>query len=710
MKAANALKALALSSVVLGCSYDVDINGRKEDPDQAATLDYDGLRQAPGLGWYELSQGWNSELRRAFWFTPQGSALIPYKWFLNLEMPKRNCEGKSDAALNKGNWTYFRDSGHLRSLGFIPASSDPVWNPDGLPIGFAKSSTREDGEFLGPTCAACHTNLMHLKGRKVLVEGAPTLADIQGLNIGLANALCSMDETMVDKNLPDAESRKAAAKAQFKTFAEKVLAGDPKATGAEPFAKLQEELFAKVQEQRGRIMVRNARNYSNLSIYPHYGRGRLDAVGAILNEAAVEIANHEDNIVPANAPVSYPFLWGTSQSDVVQWNGFAPNQFFGFGPLGRNAGEVVGVYGYLDAFPEKVVEAQKLELLRKLKDLNFLPPGTPDVSKIDGPSDRSLTTTLTVDDLRKFAPKEVVEDVNRQSPFHPLLTTSGSAQFGGIDSSILLKNLGSIEHWVGKLLSPKWPADVLGKIDPEKSGRGREIYENACASCHQIVERRDQHKAYFAKMVRIPEVGTDPAMAENFLLERHPSTGKPWKTGFFKDTKIGFPWEGRFGENFTVRGEALTAIVFDVILGKLLPDGISGAIRSRSVSEENPATSAGGDRLYRYKARPLNGIWATAPYLHNGSVPNLAQLLMPEAERDKIFCVGSREFDPDVVGFVSKIGPDGKCIDVEDYAMPLDTSYFGSSNRGHHYGVELDKDKDKNRAMKADLLEFLKTL
>ena len=53
----------------------------------------------------------------------------------------------------------------------------------------------------------------------------------------------------------------------------------------------------------------------------------------------------------------------------------------------------------------------------------------------------------------------------------------------------------------------------------------------------------------------------------------------------------------------------------------------------------------------QYRARPLNGVWATAPYLHNGSVPSLYWMLTPAAERPKQFCMGARDFDPEQVGF-----------------------------------------------------------
>ena len=59
-----------------------------------------------------------------------------------------------------------------------------------------------------------------------------------------------------------------------------------------------------------------------------------------------------------------------------------------------------------------------------------------------------------------------------------------------------------------------------------------------------------------------------------------------------------------------------------------------------------------------YKARPLNGIWATAPYLHNASVRTLYQLLLPAEQREKTFNLGSKEFDPVNVGYVD--GPAAK--------------------------------------------------
>jgi hypothetical protein len=103
-----------------------------------------------------------------------------------------------------------------------------------------------------------------------------------------------------------------------------------------------------------------------------------------------------------------------------------------------------------------------------------------------------------------------------------------------------------------------------------------------------------------------------------------------------------------------------------------------------------------------YKARPLNGMWATAPYLHNGSVPTLYDLLLPPRKRPKAFYVGSTEFDPEKVGFVTKRSAENSFhFETQDASSDL---IDGNSNAGHTYGTELS-DPDRRA-----LVEYLKTL
>jgi hypothetical protein len=76
-----------------------------------------------------------------------------------------------------------------------------------------------------------------------------------------------------------------------------------------------------------------------------------------------------------------------------------------------------------------------------------------------------------------------------------------------------------------------------------------------------------------------------------------------------------------------------------------------------------------------YKAAPRDGVWATPPFMHNGSVPNLYEMLVPAAERTKKFCLG-RDFDP------VKVGVDTSC---KSGTYMIDTTLIGSSNAGHSF-------------------------
>jgi len=96
-----------------------------------------------------------------------------------------------------------------------------------------------------------------------------------------------------------------------------------------------------------------------------------------------------------------------------------------------------------------------------------------------------------------------------------------------------------------------------------------------------------------------------------------------------------------------------------------------------------------------YKARPINGIWASGPYLHNGSVPTVYDLLLPAAERPQVFYVGNPELDVRKLGHVSE---------AADGLSQLDTRLPGNSNAGHEYATDLSDEQ------RWELIEYLKTL
>lgn len=96
------------------------------------------------------------------------------------------------------------------------------------------------------------------------------------------------------------------------------------------------------------------------------------------------------------------------------------------------------------------------------------------------------------------------------------------------------------------------------------------------------------------------------------------------------------------------------------------------------------------------RANPLAGIWTSPPYLHNGSVASLYELLPPASERAiSFFLGGRRDYDPDDFGFAR---------DEIRGSFELDSAIDGNHNTGHEYGVDLSETD------KRDLIEYLKTL
>ena len=99
-----------------------------------------------------------------------------------------------------------------------------------------------------------------------------------------------------------------------------------------------------------------------------------------------------------------------------------------------------------------------------------------------------------------------------------------------------------------------------------------------------------------------------------------------------------------------------------------------------------------------FVAPSLEGLWIRAPYLHNGSVPSLADLLNPPEQRPKRFWRGYDLFDSSAVGFVSSGAEAERTGSLYDTALP------GNGNGGHAFGTQLEPDR------KRALLEYLKGL
>ena len=564
-----------------------------------------------------LDQGWSKDEELDFYNTSQGSQLMPYSWFLALEQA--------------GNSDLFRNDKNIKYLGFIPQAPIPGRNPDGLPVGFVKDDIQEDflvsaltatrlssspqgnqtayKEWLGLNCAACHTSEINYGDKTLRINGGPAQSDFPAFMDNLSKALVA---TTNDD-------------AKLTRFAKKIIPeGGYNETEKQA---LKTQLAAFTVWLNGYIDI----NYGGLTT--PYGYGRLDAFGAILNRVTSTFLDIPSNGTPANAPVSYPFLWNTSQLDWVQWNGSVSNH------IGRNVGEVSGVFAH---------------------------------------------TILKTD--------------NENERFY---------------SSAKIVNLDRLEQLMAQLDSPKW-GSPLPAIDQDKAEKGKVLYANNCVSCHGIRDDKGQFPMtkpnavgkQFIKthMTGLTAIGTDPLMAMNFVnpaFNVDPGQMRPYIDEQYRNVPK------------VPRGAVLTA-AGQKIIGKQLA-AFKPPLDQKQMLEltgyhlpdETPPN------LMAYKARPLNGIWATAPYMHNGSMANLYQTLLPDAERETSFYVGSKMFDPIKVGFESN--QDGnhflfKTVDEKGVPIP------GNSNKGHSGNTftktrgEDGQWRDFTDDERYQLIEYMKTL
>lgn len=612
------LLATAITGLAAWAGEPVDEYSSYANERRDAVVDVKDDLDGPATEVRYLKQGWTPAQSMRFYRLPQGSRLIPYRWFVNLEQA--------------GSQARFADPENMNRYRYLPLAKHPQHNPDGLPIGFVREPVQPDDalktDWLGLTCAACHTAEIRHEKIAYRIDGGPALADHDTFLIDMTAA---MKATLEDA-------------ARFERFATSVLGA-----GAVPAArqKLRND-FAAQFTLRQKYNERNRSTFrkGNDTLPLPYGFARLDAFGRIMNETLVRHirVSDADQARSPNAPVSYPFLWGITRHDRVQWNGIANNTKIEVGPLGRNVGEVLGVFGEVDV--------------------------------------------------------------------PPLILGLFPALERGFRSSVRFGNLLRLEDTVDKLGSPRWE-DVFGKLDATKVARGKELFEKHCLECHDPNPRVGN----FIKTTLIPvdKAGTDPLMAKNFAervgkvgnLKHRITTQKRQglDIGLFKkDAPAGAILIGVVGR--TILGADPVELAGRANLAQIAED--ARQLKSLAIGSLNPRaiferidesrylnmTGEAGEDLLKYRARPLEGIWATAPYLHNGSVPNLEELLLP-SKRSKVFKVGSREFDPVNVGFRT------------DRGFEFDTSLPGNSNAGHDtYGVK-DLTDDTQRAA---LLEYLKSL
>ena len=267
------------------------------------------------------------------------------------------------------------------------------------------------------------------------------------------------------------------------------------------------------------------------------------------------------------------------------------------------------------------------------------------------------------------------------------------------------------ENGFSGLKSPKWPSE-LPRIDQPLADKGAELYNIHCVGCHRPAVTSAKffdfnNKEWWTKNeigepllkvenIPISHIGTDFAAAEDMA---NRTVEIPSNVGV---------------KNYSF-GLALGDVVENTVNFWYDQQDPPWNKVKRFTKEKRQEYDGNVPNEIRaelaYKVRSLNGIWATPPYLHNGSVPTIDDLLGDPEARPKTFYLGNREYDPVKVGYKTDVLANG---------FRFDTSLRGNSNRGHEFRKDFSTEKGKEikgvigPALSTDerkaIIEYLKTL
>lgn len=514
-----------------------------------------------------LDQGWSKELTQEFAHKTQGTHTIPIplSWFLALEQPRNGL-----LAVPFGSEGLFSDEEYLRRFGFITGQNSPH-NPHKLPVGLATTpfqtipGIQNKQTAVGFTCAACHTGQIRHNNIDYIIEGGAATTDLGLLTKALAAAV---GQTFASSKIPVFNGR-------FDRFAKKVLKEGYNATSMLALKADLQSLALALAKEPNEIEVIE-------------GFTRLDAVNRIGNQVFALDPDRYENYVAINAPVAYPHIWTASWFDWVQYDGSIMQ------PLVRNAGEALGVRTSLNTTAQP--GQKRFTSSAPIGNLSWI--------------EESLAGATAPIDGRKF---------------------SG-------------------------LLSPPWP-DSFPAIDQAKAEQGKALYRKHCQSCHLPPLNSDEiwSDKYFApityyvngeekqtsesvlklKMVALDQIGTDPAQAK-ILHDRTVNTAADvnpanpvYSNAMGIDAEVCVPaaLKPQSPFNETMYRNEQPALVnvnvsdgpeinFALALGAVVQQSNDVWLQQNYISDELKSYYQ-GDRPNclragsGYKARPLNGIWAT---------------------------------------------------------------------------------------------------
>ena len=427
-------------------------------------------------------------------------------------------------------------------------------------------------------------------------------------------------------------------------------------TTASEKAALQAEIRSELDRRRTPLFASAAAQGER-----NHGWGRLDAFGYIIAELSqhIHLINSSEypfpKHQPAEGPVDYPHLWNIKDQEHYQWTGFLKSfegknsQIEELGALLRNTGQGMGVFGRL-----------------------YL----------------------------------------------------NETDFSGTPSSIKVDNLIRLEEVIETITPPQWPNKAFGTPDPDLVSEGAALFEANCASCH--VRRNDDGTPH-AKVDQMQKLyssdptgqalGTDPWAAcglnsfdlpyidpDPFLPSRYTAT---WESSDVSTQMLASVLKKQNplaaadarGPARFLKADRMMRAQRLVANGLPILHGLDGQGLPNRCTQGPVAMS-----IMQYKAGPITGIWATAPFLHNGSVANLRELLTEATERKGTFSLKASFSTEDVGYVVQDCKPDEEPWCVSTLNREGGSPVRGQSNGGHEYGTGLEPEE------KDALIEYLKTL
>ena len=299
------------------------------------------------------------------------------------------------------------------------------------------------------------------------------------------------------------------------------------------------------------------------------------------------------------------------------------------------------------------------------------------------------------------------------------------------NNSINFAGLQTLEEKIAVLRPPPWPREIFG-LDERLAAAGKPLFDANCGSCHAVQESLDLPGLWRTPILA---VGTDPKMLINSQRTSQPGLllgalmpppaigariGDPAKAGDLLATAVmgsllaeafipPIPSPAKLAQSGVFRalrkdfaehfpGENLDTLLDPRLSAKAKLDTLvelKAFINARLSNMFSPPPAVAGAA---YESRVLNGVWAVAPYLHNGSVPNLWELMKPAKDRKSSFMVGSRIFDPKNVGYAVDESP------FKTGGFTADPGNAnGNGNGGHEFGAALTDDE------RWAIIEYMKT-